>query len=165
MVMRIKASPAYGQSGFTLIELIMVIVILGILSAFALPKFADFSGDAEKSSAEGARGAVKSASAITHAQYLAAGNSPGTVVLEDTTIDMVLGYPSANDSATNGNICDAAGIDTNDYTCESTGTGVADDPHVMTITVSGKNCNFTYTEPDVDEDPATPVISGLSDCP
>jgi len=91
MVMRIKASPAYGQSGFTLIELIMVIVILGILSAFALPKFADFSGDAEKSSAEGARGAVKSASAITHAQYLAAGNSPGTVVWYlDTQVLMIV---------------------------------------------------------------------------
>lgn len=55
------------QRGFTLIELVMVIVILGVLAAVAIPKFVDLKTDAEKAAVDGIAGALASASAINYA--------------------------------------------------------------------------------------------------
>lgn len=55
------------QSGFTMIELIMVIVILGILAAIAMPRFVDLSSDAKTSALSGVAGAAASAMAINYA--------------------------------------------------------------------------------------------------
>lgn len=95
------------QSGFTLIELIMVIVILGVLSAFALPRFADFSKEARLASVKGIEGSVRAGTAIARTAFLAAGDSAATTVtLEGQVIDMVNGYPAG----THNGIGRAAGI-------------------------------------------------------
>ncbi|ABD71072.1 methylation [Rhodoferax ferrireducens T118] len=54
------------QRGFTLIELVMVIVILGVLAAVAIPKFVDLKADAQQASMQGVAGAAASASAINY---------------------------------------------------------------------------------------------------
>lgn len=136
---------ASEQSGFTLIELIMVIVILGILSAFALPKFADFSGQAADASIQGAVGAIKAGSAIAHAQFLANGSTGTTVTLEGATIDLTNGYPSGSDL---GDLVDLTGYVLN--------TGVTP-PIISQGGDAGDNC-FTYTDATTT---VPPVISAI----
>lgn len=132
------------QSGFTLIELVMVIVILGILAAFALPRFADLSSEARLASLNGALGSVKSASAIAHAQALVSNITTGNIVLEGTTVTLVFSYP---DAATIGDASQTADF----------GPTVA--PAGTTTFTSGL-CTFTFVEA---ADAVTPpVISAIN---
>ena len=55
-----------AQKGFTLVELVIVIVILGILSATALPKFVDLSGDARTAAVQGFAGAINGGNSINY---------------------------------------------------------------------------------------------------
>jgi MSHA pilin protein MshA len=89
-----------NDTGFTLIELVIVIVILGILAAAALPRFSDLAGDARTASVNGVAGALRAASSVAHATQLAQGLSQGAAVnLEGVSINMSNGYPNATTSS------------------------------------------------------------------
>lgn len=135
-----------NQRGFTLIELIIVIVVLGILAATAVPKYFDMRTDARVAAVQGLAGGVSGAAAIAHAACLmdTAGCSvtaaTDQVSLGGTPVDLVYGYPAAT----------AAGIEAAlDYTAgQFTETAAVGPPATYTFhltAAAGDGCEVIYT--------------------
>ncbi|MBQ8707358.1 MAG: prepilin-type N-terminal cleavage/methylation domain-containing protein [Succinivibrionaceae bacterium] len=87
-----------NSGGFTLVELIVVIVILGILAVTAAPKFMDLQGDARRASLQGVQGALNSAKSLAFGKALLNGvekNATGTIKVNGQDVDLIYGYPKA----------------------------------------------------------------------
>ncbi len=127
-----------AQKGFTLIELVVVITILGILAAFAFPRFAALEVEARIATIKGLEGSVRSAATLAHSLDLV-GATP--ILMEGKTISMTNGYPATAAGGIDNTLVDITGF---------TYSMVAGPPQVATFETDGGTagtCTVVFAEP------------------
>lgn len=130
------------QKGFTLIELIVVIVVLGILAVFAAPKYLSFTKDAARASVEGVGGAIESVSELYFGKAVVA-NVENESQAFINNVQLTYGYPVNFELASQLKLDDRFTVDD-----MLTGTTViiAAPGYTPTITLS-EACQVTYEAP------------------
>jgi MSHA pilin protein MshA len=138
-----------AQKGFTLIELVVVITILGILAAFAFPRFAGLEKEARISATEALHGSIRAASSLAHGLTLAQGNGPAVgISMEGQAVTMVQHYPDADGIS-------LALQDTTGFTFVVVGAVATAETNGGTATT----CTVTYTEAAAGSSPAITIVT------
>ena len=136
------------SAGFTLIELVIVIVILGILAVTAAPKFLNLQGDARESTLKGMKAAMESSASIVYSKAVIKGLETSAASSVDG-ISIVYGYPDE----TSAGIGAALDLSTGDWAVPS---GAASTGYALKPTGAADTCTVTYT---LGTSPARPTVS------
>ncbi len=161
------------QQGFTIVELVVVIILLGILAATALPRFIDVDDDAHTAAFEGIQGGFQTGIALYHAQWIADGQvGAGAQVPEFNNLRVTAqGYPYSNTSQ-------AGDVPTVSQDCEDVFVGVLQSaPTVSDVAAvagvvgsatdftavrNGANCEYYYSGQSNESGATIPLFTYFS---
>jgi len=165
--MKLINSPKKTQQGFTLIELVVVIVILGILAVTAAPKFIDLTKDARIAAMEGVKGSIESAVSLAQSKALIDGQTgaTGEVQIGTTYYALVNGYPAAKAAGTgagttnNGlGIISLIDLDSNSDITKQDGVTATTATFTYSTAPTSANCILTYTDAAAGERPDITLV-------
>jgi MSHA pilin protein MshA len=148
------------QAGFTLIELVIVIVILGILAATAAPKFIDLTGDAKKSVIQGVQGTINSAMNLAHAKAIVSSQTgaTGEVVINGESYALIYGYPTVAGAGTpDGTEDNGWGIDKLVELSNESNITYAAGVYSHNDAADSATCSVTYTDASGSVPPVTVI--------
>ncbi|WP_282109392.1 type II secretion system protein [Shewanella algicola] len=174
------------QQGFTLIELVVVIIILGILAVTAAPKFINLQGDARVSALSGLKAAIQGANTLVYSKAALAGKEKGATTdgsalldIAGTTattddVNIVYGYIKATETDLDAalDVTFAAGADGLATVTDPVTVGEwiikADDPAAGSVRIwqagAPAACSFTYTQATATSIPVLSAVPDADDC-